>query len=132
MGSPAFATIPKSAAVTINVANANRTDAGTIPTILSAGAQGTKIERVRIKATGTTTAGMVRLWKHNGSANFLLTERKVAAIVPSGSVAAFEDTVDFSTPDQLLVLPPGWSLRASTHNAESFVITAEAADYPAP
>lgn len=132
MATPAFATIPRSAVAVISAANPSLTDTGTIVSIMTAGAQGTKVERVRIKALVTTTAGMVRLWLHNGSANFLLEEVPVPALTKSASVAAFQADVDFSTPDRLLLLPASWSLRASTEKAESFNVHAVGADYPAP
>jgi hypothetical protein len=131
MGSPAFATIPRVACVNISTANTNKTDTGTITGVFTAGANGSKIERVAIKATGTTTAGMVRLWTRIGSVNFLLKEIDVTAITPSGTVKSFESEIDFSLPDQTLLLAAGNELRASTHNAESFNVFAFGGDFPA-
>jgi hypothetical protein len=130
MGSPAFATIPRAVLALVQVANPNRADAGTIVTAFSAGAQGSKIERIVIKALVTTTAGMIRLWLNNGGGNALMLERPVPAITVSATVAAWEDEVDFSPPDKLCLLPSGWSLRASTEKAESFNIHVFGADYP--
>ena len=46
----------------------------------------------------------------------LILETAVSAIVPSATVLAFATTVRIGP----LVLQAGWSLRASTHNAEAF------------
>ena len=121
-----FVATPKVGLATINTANTNLTGSGTIGTVFSAGANGSRIERCVVKATGTTTAGMVRLFIHNGTAATLLTEIPVAAVTPSGTLPAFETTLVF---DGGLVIPTGYSLRASTHNSESFQLTALGGDF---
>jgi hypothetical protein len=131
MGSPAFATIPRSAVGVINVANPNRSDGGTIVNVFTAGAQGSKIERIVIKAVVTTTAGMIRIWQNDGGGNTLIHERPVPAITVSATVAAWEDEVDLSSPDKLHLLPAGWSLRFSTEKAEAFIVHVFGANYPA-
>lgn len=91
-------------------------------TIATGAAQGTLIELIRVKALGTTTAGMVRLFIGNN----LYEEIQVSAITPSATVETFEDEITPTTP---LVLPSGTILKASTHNAESFVVLAPGGDY---
>lgn len=72
-----------------------------------------------------TTASTItaRLWR----------EVAVSAITPSGTVVAFSNTMASSVlADQghlSLILQPGWSLRASTHNAESFNCIAAGGDF---
>ena len=121
-----FVATPKVGLATISTANTSLTGSGTIGTVFSAGANGSRIERCVVKATGTTTAGMVRLFIHNGTAATLLTEIPVAPATPSGTLPAFETTLVF---DGGLVIPTGYSLRASTHNAESFQLTALGGDF---
>ncbi len=122
---PVYATIPHSAGVVISTANTNRDGTGTIGTVVTAANGGTRVARVNIKALVTTTAGMIRFYRYDGSTYYPYKERVVTAVTVGASTAAFED--EFTTPD--LVLPPGWSLRASTHNAESFCITVDSPDY---
>jgi hypothetical protein len=110
----------------ISTANTNRDGTGTIGTVATAGAQGTLIELIRVKATGTTTAGMVRLYIHDGANARLLAEISVSAATPSATVQTFEDELTPTTP---LVLPSGYSLRASTHNAETFNVFAVGGHY---
>jgi hypothetical protein len=126
---PAFASTPRHAVGQVSTANTNRDGSGTMATILSAGGDGSKIERVRIQAAGTTTAGVVRLFIHDGTNARLIREVLVFAVTPSATVEAFSADVDFSGPDQALFLPAGYSLRASTHNAETFNIFAIGGDY---
>lgn len=103
----------------VSVANANRDGTGTIVTVATAGSAGGRVDRLRIQALGTTTAGMVRLYESvdNGVTNRLIAEVPVTAVTPSGSVAAF--TADVTTP---IILPPNALLRASTNNGESFTV----------
>jgi hypothetical protein len=122
---PIFAQAPRHAAATISTANTNRDGSGTIDPIFTADAtNGSYIERVDITATGTTTAGVVRLFLYDGSAAYLWKEILVSATTPSTTVAAFMRTIR-----ERIFLPAGWSLRAATHNAESFNVHAWGGDF---
>lgn len=105
-----------------------RTTTGTtsLTSVLAAGADGTVIDRVRIVATAATTAGVVRLWIYAGSGNAqLLHEEMVSAITPSASVQTYEAEVVLND----FVLPTGYTLYASTHNAEAFNVFAFGGHY---
>lgn len=125
--SPAFPDTVNDGVVAISTANTNRDGTGTMGTVLTAGADGTRIEKVVIEATGTTTAGMVRLFLHNGTTAFLIFEQIIAAVTPSGTVKAEHYTIT-GAPFPLTI-PSGWSLRASTHNAENFNVFGFGANY---
>lgn len=126
---PIFAQAVRHSAVAISTANTNLDGTGTIGTVFTADAtDGSMIDHIDVTATGTTTAGMVRLFIYNGSTAFLWKQLLVGAITPSTTVKAFEASVDCSRPESRLVLPAGWSLRASTHNAETFNVHAFGAD----
>lgn len=124
---PAFASTPRTAVAQISSANTNRDGTGTIGTVFTAAAAGSRIDDITITATGTTTAGVVRLFLHDGSNARLWKEILVTAVTPSTTVASW--TAELS--DLALVLADdNWSLRASTHNAEAFnVCVTRAADY---
>lgn len=107
--------------IQIATANTNRDGTGTMGTLLTAGKQGSRVERVRVKATTTTTAGMVRFFVSDGTNTRLLSEVAVTAITPSATVATFE--ADLSAGAFPLVLQADQQLRVSTHNAEAFNIT---------
>ena len=127
---PVFVLTPKSWGVSIATSNTARDGTGTVGTLLTAGSNGTKVEHIDICAAGTTTAGIIRLFIVDVSANYYLwKEILVSAITPSGSVIAFQATVDCSAAAKALVLPNGWSIRASTHNAETFKLTAFGGDF---
>lgn len=121
-----YAATPRAASGQVLTANTNRDGTGTIATIFTAGSSGSRIDEIRIIATGTTTAGMVRLFLHDGATARLWTEVPVTAATPSGTVQAFNTTLT----NQALILPSGWSLRASTNNSETFnVIVDRAGDF---
>lgn len=114
-----YAATPRAALAQVSTANTNRDGTGTIATVLTAGASGSRVDDIVVTATGTTTAGMVRLFINDGSNTRLWTEIPVTAVVPSGTVQAFTS----SLLNQALLLPSGYSLRASTNNAETFNVS---------
>lgn len=126
-----YASTPKCGVGQVSVANTNRDGTGTIVTVFSAGASGSRIDAINIKATGTTTAGMIRLFIHDGADARLLTEVPVTAITPSGTLPSWEAQLNTNTMTQVLplVLPTGYSLRAATNNAETFNVIALGGDF---
>lgn len=128
MADPLFTQTPKIGTVAISTANANRDGTGTIGTVLTAGASGTRVHRVSIKATVTTTTGTIRLFIYTGSTYFLWREIPVTAITVSATQAAFEYNLELLG-ERALILPNGYSLRASTEKAENFNIIAEGGDF---
>lgn len=126
-----YASIPKCGVGQVSVANTNRDGTGTIVTVFSAGASGSRIDAIDLKAVGTTTAGMVRLFIHDGADARLLTEVPVIALTPSGTLPSWEAQLNTNTMTQVLplVLPTGYSLRAATNNAETFNVIALGGDF---
>ncbi len=122
---PVFAATPRCAVGALSAANTNRDGTGTIVTVFTAGSSGSKIEEVRITPAVTTTAGMVRLYLHDGSTYYLFSEHVIAAATLSGTVASTVTTITFDN----LILPNGWSLRASTQVANSIMVTAFGGDF---
>lgn len=121
---PAFAATPKIGAVKISTANTNHDGTGTVGTVLTAGASGTKVTRVVIHGQTTTTAGMVRLFIHDGSNYTLLDEIPILAITVAATQKGHHTEVAYAD----MVLPTGYSLRASTEKGETLVVTAFGAD----
>lgn len=126
-----YASVPKVGVGQISTANTARDGTGTIGTVFTAGSNGSRIDMIDVQATATTTAGMVRLFVHNGTNAILLGELPVVAVTPSGTNPAFSAQLNTNTMTQLLpiVLPTGWSLRASTNNAEAFNVIAFGGDF---
>lgn len=122
--SPIFTLTPNITAVQVSVANTNRDGTGTTVTCFTAGTNGSRVERIRVKHTSTSTAGIVRIFTFDGANTRLLTELPITAITPSGTTATYESVNTLS-----VVLPTGWSLKASTHNAETINIIVEGGDF---
>lgn len=126
---PSYAGAPGTEVVAMPAnANANRDGTGVLVTVLTAGGSGTRVERLKVKATGTTTAGMIRVFLHNGVSAFLHEEIPVTAVVPSATVETWEGEVVYGD-DNPLIIPTGWTIRCATHNAEAFHVTTVAGDF---
>ena len=110
----------------LSAANTGRDGTGTLVTVLTAGASGSRLDDIYIVATATVTAGVVRLFLHDGTNARLLSEILVTATTPSTTVATWSAALL----NQGIVIPTGWSLRATTNNAETFnVIVTRAGDF---
>ncbi len=124
---PAFATVPRIGLAQVSAANTNRDGSGTVVTVITGVAAGTRIAEVVVEATVATTAGMVRLYLFNAadSSTRLFDEIAIAAATPSASVRATRVSTVYTN----LILPSAsWQLRASTHNAEAINVIALGAD----
>jgi hypothetical protein len=124
---PRFVTTPKAWSVLADTANTNLDGTGDVATVMSGGTDGSLVEWVKIKARVTTTAGMVRLYHHNGASSFLIAEIPVPAITISATVPGFEALVPM--PGGGLNVANGSGLRASTEKSEAFCITANGGDF---
>jgi hypothetical protein len=126
-GAPIFIGTPKTWQGQVTAANTNRDGTGTLVNVVAAGsAPGTRIDRIHIIASAATTAGVVRLFISDGTNTRLYREVMVDAVTPSNVIKVWEAELTFADG---LVLPNGWSLRASTHNAETFNIQAQGGDF---
>lgn len=121
-----YASTVQTAQAQISTANTNRNGTGTIGTVITGATNGTRVDDISIVATGTTTAGVVRLFISDGTNVRLWQEILVSAVTPSTTVQVWSYTLL----NQALILKSGWSLQASTNNAETFnVIVTRAGDF---
>ena len=106
----------------VTVANANLDGTGTLATVVTGDAEGTRIDLIRLNAIVTTTAGMIRLFLDDGVNVRLLKEIPVTAITPAAAVEAFSAEW---RPSEPIVLPDAsWELQAATENAEAINVFA--------
>lgn len=113
-----FVATPKSWVSRGNTANPNLDGTGTI-TDLTDNTLGHRVDDINIKAEVTTTAGMIRFFKHDGANYRLLHEEPVQAVVKSATVAAFEVTLR----DLAWIVEAGHKLCWSTEKGEMFDVT---------
>jgi hypothetical protein len=128
---PSYAATPKCGLGQVSIANTARDGTGTIATVFTAGANGSRSDAIDIKAVGTTTAGMIRLFIHDGTNARLLTEIPVTALTPSATLPSWEAQLNTNSMSQVLpiILPTNYSLCASTNNAETFNVLAFGGDF---
>ena len=115
----------------VSAANTNRDGTGTLVDVAAAVANGPGliIEELFAKAAVTTTDGQVRLFLDDGSNTRLFEELAIPAATVSATVqsAAVESSrISKETP---LRLQAGWTLKASTHNAEAINIVASGGEF---
>jgi hypothetical protein len=121
-----YASTVQNASAQVTTANTNRNGTGTIVSVMTGATNGTRIDDIYIVATGTTTAGVVRLFISDGTNIRLWQEIIVPAVTPSTTVPVFSYTLL----NQALILENGWSLQASTNNSETFnILVTRAGDF---
>lgn len=121
-----FAATPKIGHARISTANSNRDGTGTVATLFTAGANGSRVDSVSIKATGSTSQGMIRIFVHDGTNYRLMAEDEVYDIGPSGVDRTHESYIELAGG---LSLPSGYSLRVSTEKADQIDVMAYGGDY---
>jgi hypothetical protein len=121
---PTFATIPHVEMAQVTTANTLRDGTGVLVTIFTAGTNGSRFERVRIKAVAnTSSSNQIRFFISDGVNTRIIRETQMVAVTASATVTSFEAVETFG-----MVLPFGWSIRASTVTAEVYNLIAEGAD----
>lgn len=126
----------------MNALNVGLDGSGTVGTnifnVVTASAPGSGwnglcIDSITIKAVGTVTQGMVRIFIQNGSTGssntFLFKEIEIPDNIPSGTSKSFSHKLVF--PDKFQ-LQPDFKILATTQNAENFAIIADAMDWKYP
>lgn len=107
---PIFPLTPRIAIASVSTANTNRDGTGTIATICSAAANGTRIEEIVVKATGDPADSVVTIFIYDGSSYWLFDEFDIGdPAAASTTVAGHRE----SRPYRNLVLPSGYSIRAA-------------------
>lgn len=114
-----YVATPKSPCVLVSAANTARDGSGAnMVTLYTAPSSGARIDDISIDAIAATTAGMLRFFIHNTTSAFLVFEVPVTAVTPTASSKVFQVTLT----NLGIVLQNGYSLRVTSHNAESFHI----------
>lgn len=110
---------------TLSVANTNTNGSGTIVDLVTGATHGTRVDHLIVTATGSTSPGMIRFYTYDGSVWRLLKE-----------VTVPQTTADPIRPKwTAFVSLPAWYIKhneklgASTHNAETFHLTAMCEDH---
>lgn len=121
-----YTAIPKIGAATMTTGDTSRTSPTNVSTVFTAGSSGSRIDKLILTATGNTVATMARWWIHTGSTYYLLAEVPVSAITPSNTVSSFTTNLNSVVDYNILpiVIPSGYSIRATLHDTTSGGINA--------
>lgn len=125
---PTYAANPRAVDwVQVTTANTNRDGSGSPSALCQGSAAGLKITSIQVQATGTTTAGMVRIFlsTDSGSTWRLFDEFPVGAVTPSASLPAYRASKNYT---DLVLFGTAVRLAATTHNTETFNVFAFGAD----
>jgi hypothetical protein len=127
---PAFANIPRQGQASFAVADTSLTAPASVGIVFTAGASGSRVERLRVTAAATTVAALVNIFLHDGTNYRLIRSLVVAAVTVSATVPAWGmDGAGLVTFEGGLMLPTGWSLRVTTTIAQTMHATADGADF---
>jgi len=74
---PIFPLTPKVSWGSVATANTAKDGTGTVVTICTAGANGSRIDQIKVRAIGTNTATVLRLFVNNGSTNATATNNSL-------------------------------------------------------
>lgn len=131
---PAFASVVSLGAAILGSAETSLTVPAQSSTVLTAGANGSKIEEIVIHAvttslTPTTVAGLVYLFIHDGTTFHLFDTIPITAVTANATTTPpFRSSRTYTN----LMLEPTWTLRASNSiagNANLLKVTALGGDY---
>ena len=109
-------------------ANTARDGSGTISTLLTAGANGSKVFTIVVNFEVTTTAGTIRLYVSDdaGSTWGMFEEIPVSAITVSASQPAFRWEKSY---DNLVLSATNGKIGFAPHNAEAVTVVGFYGDY---
>lgn len=120
---PIYTQTPKHVAVAVSTANTNVDGTtGTYATIITAGANGSKVERLTLSTQGTNTADKVRLFINNK----VWKEFLFAAVTPSNTVTNTATEIDCTLPGNTLVLSATETLTANINTGAGNVVNVHA------
>lgn len=130
---PIFVVTPRSSGITSGTAaNTNKDGTGTVATVFTAGANGSKVERVFVQHLGTNLATVMRFFINNGATNTTpsnntLVHEEAFAAWTNSETAASTSAVWYSN----LILPNGYKINVTlgTAVASGFMVTGEGGDF---
>jgi hypothetical protein len=133
---PIYTLTPNDKAVAIPAtADTSLTAPSNVTKVLTGGTDGTLVDGIWFQATGTTTAGMLRVFQRIADAGsyLLIGEVVVYAATPSATVAAFvgvwRPAISKSSLNIPWLLPATDCLYITTHNAEAFTAIPAAGNF---
>lgn len=121
---------------TVSSANTAYDGTGTLVTVVTGGADGTRVDALSVRPLGTNaTASVLRVFLHNGTNAFLLTELSLAVTTAIQTASLTGYTLFFNGIGlpQIVLPNASWSIRVAvgTAGAAGWAITATGGSYTA-
>lgn len=128
--SPIFPNVPTIGIATLTsptpiTVRTNITGTTGLTQLTATSTNGKRVDKIRVMAKATTTAGILSIWEYNGTTSHLIYEIAITAVTPSTTVPAFYTYVDFTD----MVLPPTHQLYVSVTVANDLTVFAHGGDY---
>jgi len=117
--SPIFGLTAFFAGSNSSAANTNRDGTGVLVPLFSTGTNTSRVDRINIKYTVTTTVGMFRIFIYDTVNNYLWHEIPVDAVTVAASTPGFEYEMRNMDGSALAWFPPNYTIKFTTHNAEN-------------
>lgn len=129
---PIFPLTPKVSWATLTTANTAKDGTGTVGTCYTAGANGARVDYLKVRALGTNVATVLRVFLNNGSDNdtagnnSLVLEQTIAATTLSETAALADNLVTLD-----MSIPAGYKINVTigTTVAAGLQVTAFGGDY---
>ena len=138
---PIFPLTPKCSWGKVLTANTAKDGTGTVVTVFTAGANGSRIDQIKVRALGTNVATVIRFFINNGSDpttatnNTLIHEKTIAATTLSETSELADTDVLIAKGDSYVVpipyLPAGCKINVTigTTVAAGLQVTVHGGDY---
>jgi hypothetical protein len=139
---PIFPLTPKVSWGTVTTANTAKDGTGTVVTVFTAGADGSRIDQIKVRALGTNVATVMRFFVNNGSTNAtaanntLIHEVTIAATTLSETAALADNniTININTTETVPPIPylqAGYKINVTigTTVAAGLAVTVHGGDY---
>lgn len=130
--SPIFPLTPNLAWATVTTANTAKDGTGTVATVYTAGANGSRVDYLKVRALGTNVATVIRVFINNGSTNAtaanntLIMDQTIAATTNSETAQLADNIIQLD-----LSLPAGYKINVTigTTVAAGLQVTGVGGDY---
>jgi len=139
---PIFPLTPKVSWGTVTTANTAKDGTGTVVTVFTAGADGSRIDQIKVRALGTNVATVIRFFVNNGSTNAtaannsLVHDTTIAATTNTETAALVDNNILLTvntteTVPPIPYLPAGYKINITigTTVAAGLQVTVWGADY---
>ena len=127
-----FPIVPVVSWGTVTTANTAKDGTGTVVTVFTAGTNGARIDRIKVRHTGTAVQTVVRVFVNNGSTNatpannVLYAEQTIPACTLSETTAALDMIIPLD-----MALPAGYKLNVTigTTIAAALAVSCEGGNF---